>query len=186
MHKQIKKLLLINSFFLLGANLFAPLYALYVQQIDAHIVNVGAIWGVYILSVGLFVLFIRKFENNLKKTSKYLILGFFLRALGWVGYLFAARLWHLYVIQIVLALGEAFGTPAYRSLFSNYLDKGQYSSEWGLDIFFTCIITSIAAFAGGLIVQYYNFKTLFVIMICFSLLSVFLALQYTSVLSDKA
>ena len=117
MHKQIKLLIFINGFFVFAINMFAPLYALFIQKISFDVIHVGGVWATYIILSGFLVYLISKYENNLKYADYFLISSFLMRALGWGSYIFATSLWHLYAIQIFLALGEAFGTPSYNSLF---------------------------------------------------------------------
>lgn len=178
MHKQIKLLILTNSFFIFAVSLFAPLYAIYVEQISASLYHVGGIWGFYLICVGVLVYFISKFENKIKYADYFLILGFMFRSIGWCGYLFASSLIHLYLIQIFIALGESFSTPSYNFLFSKNLDRGKSGSEWGLNTSLNAFIIGFAAIAGSIIVQNYGFAPLFIIMITLSLVSTIFAVKY--------
>lgn len=182
MHKQIGHLLLINSFFVFAISLFAPLYAIYVGKISATIVHVGSIWGVFIFSTGILTYFVSKYENNLRYADYFLISGFLLRAIGWTGYILATYVWHLYLIQIIFALGEAFGTPSYNALFSKYLDKGKFATEWGFHTVINSFMIGTAAFAGAIIVQNFGFTTLFILMIVLSLVSTVIAFIYRKLL----
>ena len=121
MKKQLKQLLLVNSFFLFAMNMFSPLYAVFIQKIDSAIYHVGGIWSFYILTVGILTLIIRNYENHQKYADYFLILGFICRLIGWTSYVFATSLIHLYLIQIIMALGESFGTPSYNLIYSSFL-----------------------------------------------------------------
>ncbi len=178
MHKQIKYLLLTNSFFIFAINLFAPLYAIFVRGLTDNLFHVGGVWGFYIFAVGVLVLIISRYENRLKYADYFLILGFVFRVVGWVGYIFAGNILHLYMIQIALALGESFGTPSYNFLYSRFLDKGQVGSEWGLGTSVSAFVMGGAAIVGSLIVSSYGFVPLFVFMIVLSFISMILALKY--------
>ncbi|HLD80497.1 MAG TPA: MFS transporter [archaeon] len=185
MHKQIKYLILINAVFVFALNMFAPLYAIFVQGITKDIVHVGGVWGFYIISVGVFTYFISKWEDKLKYADLFLLLGFALRALGWGGYLVAATLGHVYLIQLVLALGEAFGTPAYNAMFAKYLDKGRFASEYGLQTSIHSFVIGGASVIGALIVSEYGFKALFALMIAFSGASTLAAYKYRGLLGFR-
>ncbi|MFH2020177.1 MAG: MFS transporter [archaeon] len=178
MKKQLKILLLINSFFIFGASMFAPLYAIYIQKIEAAVYHIGGIWSFFILSTGILILIISRFENHKEFADYFLIIGFLFRAVGWFGYYYATTLWHLYAVQLFMALGESFGTPSYNLLYSNFLTKGEFASDWGVNSAISSFIMALASLAGGLIVYAYGFKILFGVMIGLSLISSFLALKF--------
>ncbi|MFH0713381.1 MAG: hypothetical protein V1722_02360 [Candidatus Micrarchaeota archaeon] len=92
MRREIKLLLLTNAFFVFAINLFAPLFAIYIQRIDVSIVHVGAIYSVYIFAVGAFALLINKMKKSREYAVLFLILGFVLRLVGWIGYLFVTQI----------------------------------------------------------------------------------------------
>ncbi|NTV24109.1 MAG: MFS transporter [Nanoarchaeota archaeon] len=178
MRKELKLLLLINSFFVFAINLFAPFYAVYVQKIDAAVLHIGGIWSFFLLSVGLLTFFISRFENHKEHADYFLIAGFMCRALGWLSYIFADSLWQLYAIQLLMALGEALGTPAYNLIYSSYLTKGEYATDWGASSALSSIITAGAAFTGGIIITTLGFSWLFGMMIALSLVSMGIAIGY--------
>ena len=64
MHKELKYLLLTNSFFLFASNLFAPLFALFIQKIDSAAFHVGGIWSTYIFGVGILTFILSRYENS--------------------------------------------------------------------------------------------------------------------------
>ncbi|MFH1173621.1 MAG: MFS transporter [archaeon] len=185
MHKQIKDLIFINGFFVFAINMFAPLYALFIQKLSTDVIHVGLIWAVYIICSGVFVFFISRYENHLKYADYFLVAGFLMRVVGWTGYLFASSLWHIYAIQLFLALGEAFGTPSYNSLFSWYLDKTKFASEWGMNQAINSFIMGAAAFIGAAIVQRFGFNALFAVMIVLSFISTFLAIRFRRQLNTR-
>ena len=185
MHKQIRYLLLINSFFVFAINLFGPLYAIFIRQITPEIYHVGGIWSFYIFSVGVLVLLISKYENRLKYADYFLILGFFFRSMGWLGYIFAEKIFHLYLIQIFLAIGESLGTPSFNFLYSKNLDKGNFASEWGLNTSISAFIMGAAAIIGSIIVKIFGFVPLFIFMIILSFISTIIAFKYRKQLGAK-
>jgi hypothetical protein len=178
MKRQLAILITINSFFVFAMSMFAPLYAVYIQKIDAATYHIGGIWAFYLLCVAGLTYSISKFENRRKYADYFLIMGFFCRMIGWLGYIYANSLGHLYFIQAFLALGEAFGTPSFDLIYSSFLTKGKIASEWGTDISLNALITAAASFTGGIIVHSFGFTVLFFIMIGLSLLSTGIALKY--------
>jgi hypothetical protein len=157
--------------------MFLPLYAIYIQRIDKAVFHVGGIWSCYILAFGLITFFARKYLNNTKYSSNFMILNFAIKIIGWFGYLYASALWCLYAIQILFAIGEALGTTSYDLLYSINLTKGDYATDWGLDKSVNAFITAAGAFVGGLIVHYFGFNILLIIMIFLSTWSILLGLK---------
>ena len=71
------------------------------------------------------------------------------------------------------------------ALYSLFLDKGQYASEWGLSASINAFIMGFAAIIGSIIVTYFGFPILFLSMIIMSLISTSLALKYKDMLTGK-
>lgn len=178
MKPQLKLLLLVNSFFVFAGNLFAPFYALFVQSINLEIYHIGGIWSVFIFSSGILTLIISRYENHKKYADYFLILGFLFRAFGWLSYLFVERLWQLYLIQIIMAFGEAFGTPTFNFLYSSHLTKGEIATDWGINSAINAFIIGTASFIGGMIIQFFGFNALFMTMVGLALLSSGIAWKY--------
>lgn len=177
MRSETKLLLLVNSFFVFALNLFAPFYALFIQKIDPSILHVGAVWSVYIFSVGIFALLVSRYSKLMEHAGLFLIFGFLFRASGWLGYMFASSIWHIYLIQVLLAIGEALGTPAYNLLYSGFIDKRKFGSEWGVNTSVFAFATGIASLSGAVILDMLGFNALFLVMIALSFLSTALALK---------
>lgn len=184
MHKQLKYLLITNSFFLFAGNMFSPLYALFIQKIESATVHIGGIWCTFIFAVGILTFIFSRYENHKEYADYFLILGFLCRTIGWIGYMFSMKLWHLYAIQLLMALGESFGTPSYNFIYSRFLTKGKFASDWGVNTSISSFIIGIAALLGGIIVQNFGFNVLFIIMIICSTISIFLGFSYSKILDS--
>lgn len=184
MYKQLKYLMLTNSFFQLSINMFAPFFAIYVEKIQGTVFDVGTIWSVYILSLGLLSLIVTRFENHKEYADYFLIAGFILRMAGWVAYIYATSLLHIYLIQLVMALGDAFGTNAYNFIFSRFLSRKEVAYDYGVNLAISSFIVGTASLIGGIVVENFGFNTLFIVMILVSIVSVALGLRYSRIL-DK-
>ena len=51
--KSLKTLIIINSIFVLGANMFSSLFALFVKEIGDGAIAVGSIWAIYTIFAGI-------------------------------------------------------------------------------------------------------------------------------------
>lgn len=177
-NKSLKTLIVINGVFLLAANMFPPLFALFVKELGGGAFAAGSIWATFAIVTGFLILIINRFEDCRIKEREYLIAGGYLaRLIGWLGYFFATSFWHLYILQIILAAGEALGSPAFNAIYSEHLDKGKYVKQWGFFCASATIIMGIAALIGGAIVSQFGFRTLFLVMAFLSFLSFVLLMR---------
>jgi len=173
-NKSLKILILINAVFLLGASMFPPIFALFVEEIGGNAFTAGSIWATFAIGTGFLMLIISRYGDKLKEREYLVAAGYIFRCLAWLGYFFVNSLWQLYFLQLILALGESFGTPAFLGIYSEHLDKGRHIRQWGVYTSFTIIIGGVAAFLGGAIVSQFGFRVLFLVMTSLSALAFFL------------
>jgi len=51
-NKSLKILILINAVFLLGASMFPPIFALFVEEIGGNAFTAGSIWATFAIGTG--------------------------------------------------------------------------------------------------------------------------------------
>jgi len=163
-NKSLKILLGINSVFVLGANMFPPLFALFVKELKGGAFAAGSIWATFAIVTGILTFILSRFGDSIKEKEYLIAGGYFFRLIAWVGCFFVNSLWHLYFLQIILAMGEALGNPAYNAIYSEHLDRGHYVKQWGISTSSNAILIGIAAFTGGVIVTQFGFRILFLVM----------------------
>src|SRR3989344_1734008 len=128
-------------------------------------------FAIYTAVFALLTTFIGKLEDTKFNKEETVFIGYLILIIGNLLFLFVQRALHLYLVQILMGIGVAIVAPAWEALYSLALDKGKESSEWGYWNMGTGLSVSIAAFVGGIIVNYFGFKALFVIMAIFHLIS---------------
>ncbi|MBT3582277.1 MFS transporter [Candidatus Woesearchaeota archaeon] len=170
MKKQLKILLAADSFFVLAAGLFGPIYAVYVQQIGGDLLTAGGAYSAFAFTSGILIYLIGKWEDHVKHLDKLLIASYALSCFGFVGYLLIQRPLHLFAVQIVFGIAGAINKPAYDALYSKYLAKTKAASQWGAWEGMVWISSAIGAVVGGYIAQIYGFRTLFTIMLGISII----------------
>lgn len=177
-NKSLNTLLLINNIFVLAANMFPPIFALFVKEIGGDVLSAGGLWAVFSIVTAILTLIITRYGDRLKEIEYLLAAGYAFRTIAWIGYFFSYSLWQLYVLQFILAIGEALGTPAFNAIYSRHLDKGSFVKQWGINNSFNFFIAGIAALVGGVVVFYLGFRNLFLMMAFLSVVSfVFLLFQ---------
>jgi len=171
----LKILLCIQALFALAGGLFGPLYAVFVEEIGGDLLTAGSAYFLFALTVGILIFFISRWEDHVKHKEKLIIIGFGLSALGFLGYNFVFEQIGLFIVQIIFGLGEAVCAPAWDGLYSKYLDKGKFISEWGLYESLNYIIIALGALAGGVIAEFFGFRILFVIMFIISIIGLLIS-----------
>jgi MFS family permease len=175
-NKALRALYLYNGIFTIAAGLFGPLYAIYVQQFipvtnTTEIVIVSFSWAAFLISATLFTFIVSKFGDQVKETEYLLMYGYIIRAIVWFLYIFVHSFTFLIILQILLGLGEALGSPSFDTLMSEHVDRGHKVEEYAdMKIIFN-LGGALATFLGGLIVARFGFPYLFVIMSALSLIS---------------
>ena len=177
MHKQLKLFLAANSFFVLAMGMFGPIYAIFVQKIGGDIIAAGTAWAVFMIISGLGIMLMGSIQDKIKKDKPFVVTGYVLESLGFLGYYFVSNVTQLFLVQVLLGIGVVIKTPAYDSFYTKYLEKGKFASQWAAWEATWYIVTGIAALIGAVLAKIFSFKILFLIMFFTSLIGLFLAIQ---------
>ena len=161
--------------FTLAGGLFGPIYAVFVEKIGGDLLTAGTAYAAFAITTGVLIFLISKWEDKAKHLEKFVILGYALSCIGFIGYLLIKEPWHLFIVQIIFGIGEAINTPAWDGLYSKSLDKGKFASQWGLWESMQWIVTAIAAAIGGLIANLFGFRFLFYIMLFISIIGLIIS-----------
>ena len=163
-NKSLKILIIINSVFILGASMFPPVFALFVKEIGGGAVAAGSIWAIFAIMTGVLTIIISRYGDRIKEKEYLVAGGYIFRIIAWTGYIFASSLWHLYLLQIALAIGESIGTVSFNAIYSEHIDGDKSIKQWGAWHSSNTIIGGIAALIGGIVVYQFGFQILFLIM----------------------
>lgn len=176
MHKNIKLLLTASILIHAGANLLAPIYAIFIEEIGGTLLDAGIAVGIYALMKGVFYFALDKVDETKFSKRAMMFTGYGIMALCYVGYVFAELPIHVFLIQGVLSLGETVINPSWSAVIATSLEEGKerhiYSHFYG----YRSIFEGIAAIVGGLFAMKFGFDLLFGIMAGFALASAFLSL----------
>ncbi len=170
MQKELEILLLSSALFMLAGGLFGPIYAVFVEEIGGDLLTAGAAYSMFAIAAGILIFFISRWEDHVKHQEKLVVIGFVLSCTGFFGYTLIRNPFDLFMVQIIFGVGEAIGTPAYDGLYSRYMDKGKFVSEWGLWESLRWIVIGASAIVGGFLANIYGFRFLFMIMFIISVL----------------
>lgn len=170
-NKALNTLYIFNGIFVFAAAMLTPIYALYAEHIGATLFIVSTLTAVFLLSRVFFTLLVRVWGDSIHEKEYLLLAGFFIRAIAWFSLVFADSVIFLYVIQILLGLGEAVGTPSFHAIFAKHLDTGKRISEYASWDIVATVSMAIGTLLGGYVVSIYGFETLFIIMSILALIS---------------
>jgi len=171
MNKSLKTLFLFNGIFVFASSLFGPLYAVYVEGIDKSVLAVSSSWSAFLFSTTLFTYLMSKWGDKLKETEYFLICGYLIRAIVWIGYIFAGNFYMLIFLQILLGIGESLGTPSYDAIFAEHLDRNKHIRDYSIWKVISNLVGASATLIGGFVVFAYGFVPLFVFMGALALIS---------------
>ena len=168
----LRLLFVCNGIFVLAASLFGPLYAVYVQRLGHGngILTISTTWSVFLFATTFFTWLISRIGDKIPKED-LLVAGFLLRAFVWLAYIFITNIPELIVLQILLGLGDALGSPSFDAIFAEHLDKNVHVREYADWHLISNIVSGAGTVLGGVIVTKFGFPLLFIVMAIFALLS---------------
>ena len=170
-NSALKILYLFNGIFVFAAAMLAPLYAIYAEELEATIFQISLLAFVFLSSKVLFTFLVKKFGDEVLEKEYLLLIGFAFRAFAWILLIFVSSVLPLFLIQILLGIGEAFGNPSFNAIFAEHLDKGKHIkeyAEWGI---IGSISAAVGTLIGGAIVTVFGFNILFITMSFFAIVA---------------
>jgi len=183
---KIVKTLIISDFFLnLGWGLLSPVFAIFILQNitvesaskAAEVAGFAALF--YWITKSLLEIPIGQFldkHHGEKDDLWFMIIGTFLTALVPIGYIFSSLPWHIYLFQMLHALGMAMALPSWLAIFTRHIDKGREAFEWSISTTSIGAGAGIAGGLGGVMAGMFGFKLLFVFVSVFTVIAAILLL----------
>lgn len=176
MHRNIKLLLTASILIHAGANLLAPIYAIFIEGIGGTLLDASIALGIYALMKGVFYFALDKFGEDRFSKRAMMFSGYGIMALCYGAYILAELPMHVFIIQGVLSFGETVINPSWSAVIATSLEEGKerhiYSHFYG----YRSIFEGIAAIVGGVFAMKFGFDLLFGIMAGFALASACLSL----------
>jgi predicted MFS family arabinose efflux permease len=163
-NKQIRILLVTNGLILTAAAMLGPIYALFVEKIGGDLLEASYAFGAYALAAGITTLISGKYADKLKDNELIVVLGYGIIGVAFFGYILVNSVWSLLGIQIMIGLGEAIYSPAFDAIYSKYTDSDKSGKQWGAWESINYFTTTFGAIAGGFLVTFFGFNTMFVVM----------------------
>jgi len=165
---NVVKVMVFSDLFLnAGWGLVTPILAVFVvDSIDGGSVKVAGIAiGVYWLGKAFFQIPIAHYldkNHGEKDDFMALILGTLLTSFVPIGFIFAHLPWHVYVLQLVHALGMGFALPSWWAIFTRHIEKKREAFCFSLDSSTIGLGAGVAGILGGVIASVFGFIILFI------------------------
>lgn len=168
LNQVVLVIILAQFVFTMAANLSAPLFAVFVlQDIGAAAAAVGFASAIYWAAKSVIQLPIaRQLDKNHGEIDDYyaLLLGLVITTSGVFLYYFATHLWHVYALQLLIAVGDAFVVPPLYAIFIRHIDSGSEGFEYALQSSFSFGGGSALGGAlSGILVGAFGIRPLFLI-----------------------
>lgn len=144
--------------------MFAPMLAIFTQRIGGDVLDVSWAWAIYLILTGILIMVFGRLSDEKIAKEKFVVAGYGLNALCTFGYLFVSSPWHLFIVQIGLAIATALATPTWNALYARYQKERQAGITWGMSDGQAQLVSGFAIIIGGLVISYFSFTVLFIIM----------------------
>jgi len=189
-NKVIKVLILSDVSLLTGLGFNSPVFAIFIaNNIQGGNVKVaGFAASIYCIVLAVVLIPFGKYldrNHGERDDLFFIIIGNFLAALAVFGYIFSSFPWHVYLLQVLFAVGMGMNIPGYTAIFTRHINKGKEAFSWSTRATFVGIGAGLAGALGGTIALYFGFKTLFTGAVIFIVLSSFLPLLILKEISPR-
>jgi len=169
LNKPLKILLFTNALIRISAAMLAPIYALFVKKIGGDLIDASLGGGIYALVAGLMTIISGRFSDKVKENELILVLGYSIMGIGFLLYFWINSIIFLFIVQAIIAIGEALYLPVFDALYTKHIDKNKTGSQWGLRESMNYFVIALGAIIGGGLASFFGFQTMFILMafLCF-------------------
>ncbi len=176
-NKVIKHLIWGDFAFWSAVGLFEPIFAIFiinnVKGGDALVVGIAAaiywiVKSIISVPIGMFL------DKNLGEKDDYwfLVNGAIISSIAPLIFIFCRLPWHVYLVQIIYAVGMAMTVSGWQAIFTRHIDKGQEATEWSIDTTVYGIGTGVFGLVGGWVEVHFGFIPIFAGVSAISFVSV--------------
>jgi len=157
------------SLVLIAGAMFGPIYAIFVEEIGGSLFDASFAAGLFALTAAITTVIAGTYIDNIRENKQVLVFGYIITGIGFLGYTHISSVFGLFMVEMILGVGEAVSWPAFDALYSRHLDKHKEGSEWAAYEAMAYLVGFFGAMTGGLVVTFFTFGTLFSLMavLCF-------------------
>ncbi len=187
----IKYLILADLIFWSGWGLLAPIFSVFlVEKIEGgNLALAGLASGIYWVLKSILRLPIGLFLDSRKGEEDdfwFLFFGLIFSSLVPFGYLMAKNFFHVFLLQILEAVGMAMALSGWTVIFTRHIDQGKEATEWALDATSVGIGIGLCGILGGMIAQVFGYKVVFFLFGVCGIFSALLLLRILKIISPRS
>ncbi|MBU4246124.1 MAG: MFS transporter [Nanoarchaeota archaeon] len=176
MKREVQLLILAEVIFLFGSGLYGPIYAIFVQKIGGDILDAGAAYALFLISMATLEYPVGKLMDKYGK-KYFLFSGYLLATVVIFGYMFVENVMQLFILQILMGIAFAIGDPSWDAWFSDIIPKKKSGFDWAVFHMVAGYSAGFSALIGGAVAKYLGFSTLFFIGGMIAIFSAFTVLS---------
>ena len=167
-NKAIKVLIISDTIFFSGMALVEVVFSVFIVSkiAGASVVNVGVGNAIFMLGVLISEPFISKYydvSRDVNSAFHGFLFGNLLKSAFRLIFVFISSINMFYVVYFVLVIVHSIEYPAFAKIFSQHLDKGYESSDWGIKDIFMSLGKLLTFFVSGYIAVIYGYNALFIL-----------------------
>jgi predicted MFS family arabinose efflux permease len=170
LNKSLRILITVNTIMVFIIGLFAPFYAVFVQDLGGSTAFAGFSWAILSIVAGALILLFSRWELKMKEQELLIALGYALRGIVFLSFAYMQSIPQLILTQVVWGVAVAFSQPAFDADYSIHTSKSESIGQWGDWEGIQNIAVGIAALVGGVLIQAFGFQSVFLIMAGISML----------------
>ncbi len=162
--KASKIILYTNGLILLSGAMLGPIYALFVEDIGGSLLDASYAFAIFSFTAGIVTVLSGKYVDKIKENELILVLGYGIIGIGFILYIFVNSIFLLFLVQIIIGIGEAVSWPAFDVLYNKHIDKNNPGKWWGIWESLNYFTIGTGALIGGFLVTFFSFNIMFIIM----------------------
>ncbi len=174
---QVIKVLIFSDFLLqCGWGLIGPIFAIFItdQISDGSVEMVGFTVAIFWLVKSMIQPFVAKYldrNHGERDDFIFMVIGMYIANTTFIGYIFASQMWQVFILDAIRGAAMACVIPTWAAIFTRHVDKGQEAFSWSIQSTMIGLAIAFAAAFGGVIATSLGFKTIFVLVAAFGLMS---------------
>ncbi len=165
----LRVLLGTNALVLLSGYMFAPIYALFVEQLGGGLLDASFTAGVFAFSGVVAALAAGLILDKTEKRREVLSLSYAVSGAGFLAMMGVDSVTWLFIVQAVIGAGNSVMYTAFQAVYSRHLDEKVQGLEWAVWNSMEYLLYFFGAILGGIIVSLTSFAVLFLVIavLCF-------------------
>ena len=179
LNKIVKYLVYSDLIFYTGWGLVSPIFAIFIIGNiiggNAFVAGIAAAINLIVRSI-VRIPVAMQVDKSKKRAYYFMFFGLLVAALVPLGYIFSKFPWQIYILQAVLGASLSFSTAGWTKIFSEHIDRGKESTQWGVDAVAVGVGSGVAGAIGGAAVTYLSFKFVFAVVAIIGILGAIILL----------